>query len=234
MKLKEVALFMLVASSTVVAISCGGSKKSNTSPTNTTSSATIQPGSDATLHDGSAGPVYEVPHPTDCGTCAIASTTDVDGCPSVIGTSVACEGTCFVDSNITTTYNNNPPTSGPEYDYYDYNFYDIANLPRGEYVRQMYHGYVVMAYNCTSCDAMLDQLKPYATLGTTPLPGYGVVLTQDTALPENSFYALSWTWSYQFSAFDKTSLECFIKQHSGHGLDASSDPNAVVDPNATN
>ena len=224
MKFKPVALLMLVACSTGAAISCGSSKKSTTTDT----SSNIVVGSEDTIHDGSSGPVYTVPHPTDCGTCGIAPTTEVDGCGTIIGTSVPCEGTCFVDSSITPTYYNNPPTSGPEYDYYDYNFYDIATLPRGEYVRQMYHGYVVLAYNCTNCDTMLNQLKPYATVGQTPLPGYGVVLTQDTALAENTFYALSWTWSYAFTAYDGASLQCFIKQHYGHGMDASS-----TDPNTT-
>ncbi len=239
MKFSRLALFLIVACSTGAVISCGSSKKNaNTTPTNTTN---IVPGSDEATHDGQVGPVYTVSHPTDCGACAIAATTEADGCSAIIGTSVACEGTCFVDSNVTTTYYSNPPTSGPEYDYYDYKFYDVANLPRGEYVRQMYHGSVVIAYNCTDCDAMLNQLKPYATVpvdatATTPasgttLGGYGVVLTQDPALAPNTFYALAWTWSYPFTTFDKTSLECFIKQHSFHG--PSSDTPAT-DANTTN
>ena len=228
MNFKRLALFVLVACSTGAVISCGSSKKNShgTSP----STANIVPGSDEATHDGQVGPVYTVSHPTDCGACEIAAATEVDGCGAIIGKSVACEGTCFVDANVTTTYFNNPPTSGPEYDYYDYNFYDVANLPRGEYVRQMYHGNIVIAYNCTNCDAMLEQLKPYGTVHVTPLGGYGVVLTQDTALPENSFYALSWTWSYPFTTFDKTSLECFIKQHYGHGPEVA----PATDVNTTN
>ena len=193
-----------------------------------TSSSPVNPNGVPT--DGNSGSLD--PHPAACGTCASASVSQVAGCASTIGTPIACEGFCFVDPSVAPRWNHEPPSSGPAYPTYEYaggttgdpnnNFHTTAEpLPRGNYVHNLAHGFVVIVYNCPfGCDAQIAQIRSSVFVNHV---GSGLIVTPDTRLAiagaaanGPQFAALSWTWAYTFSTVDTAALDCFIRQHQGH------------------
>ncbi len=162
------------------------------------------------------------PHPSACTTCDQALVTQVTGCAATVGSPQPCEGFCFVQPQVTPEYNNSPeaPTSGPAFPSYEYwnpevNFHSADILPRGTYVHNLAHGFIVLAYNCPAgCPAEVNQILNHRSAWG----GRKVMFTEDKLLQGSRFAALGWTWAYRFDTVDLDAVDCFVEQHENHGL----------------
>jgi hypothetical protein len=172
---------------------------------------------DTTLihEDGAEGPVSTQPHPADCTPTDIADTTPVATCANVVGTAVTSEGRCLVASTVTPTWAHEPPSSGPMYGMPNWKWGEHTEVvPRGPWVHNHSHGFVVLTYNCPSgCDAELATLRQVLH----DRAGWRVIMTPDPLLTSSRFAAIAWTWVYQYDTPDEAALLCFIDQHEKHG-----------------
>ena len=140
--------------------------------------------------------------------------TDVKGCGEVIGESFCSEGGVHVDEGSEVEWGNNPPHSGDHYPTWESWGEHDEVVPRGNWVHNMEHGGIVLAYLCPddSCPEALDVLRQVIE----ERPDARVLMTADPELPGEGFAAVSWTWVYMFDEPDLDTLLCFVDQHFNH------------------
>lgn len=171
---------------------------------------------DATVGDG--------PHMIDAtDTCAIAEAREVDGCDTMLGTAMDCEGrrhepvpldqADWLDNDL--GWETNPPHSGPHWAAWQSCWGEQTwQLPRGAWIHNLEHGGVVFLYNCPDgCDPELETMRTLLAERDDRL----IIMTEDPFLTGDRFAAVSWTWVHRMDAVDKDELECFLDQHYDFG-----------------
>lgn len=81
------------------------------------------------------------------------------------GVSVADMGREHVSDISGITYNSNPPTSGPHYEEWTRAGVYEEELPDGNLIHSLEHGYVIISYNCPEgphCDELIKKLPELA------------------------------------------------------------------------
>lgn len=224
---KHLRLFAL-SGAVLFAAGCGSHGKQSGSNIHSNLDGTAQKkGSDGTPTDGNGGSTD--PHPAACTTCAsnpIATVpvNDPNGSnprnltctAATAGTAAPCEGFCFVDPNVTPIWNNEPPSSGPAYPDPSYGFgLQSQVVPRGTWVHNLTHGYVVLTYNCA--DGCPDDVAKLAQI-YNDLAGTTILITADPDLKGAKFAALAFGYELTGDAVDADALECFVMQHVGYGF----------------
>ncbi len=176
----------------------------------------LPPGTLGTVTDGNGTHIASSdPHPADCDQTMppTPSVTAVAGCATTVGTLQPSEGTCYVLDTVTPEWESEPPSSGPQYG--DPTFVEGPHtepVKRGTWVRNLAHGFVVIAYNCpTDCSADLAAIVAANN-------GKHYILTPDPLLTVSRFAAISWNYVYTFDTLDPAKLACFVNQHIEHGV----------------
>ena len=168
--------------------------------------------------DGQVGRVSTNPHPADCAgnIPAVPPVRTVAGCDTV-GVVQPSEGLCFVDPRVAPQWTNEPPSSGPEYGVPEFGYYTHATpVPRGNWVRSLAHGFVVILYNCPAGCA--TDVANIDRMIRNDLAGTPTIFTPDPLLrTPTRFAAVAWNYLYAFDPVDLVSLKCFINQHVSHG-----------------
>ena len=147
------------------------------------------------------------------GSCDMAEVSEVAACPSIVGEGFCSQGRVHVDEGSDVQWNHNPPHSGDHYpSWVQWGVYDEP-VNRGNWVHNMEHGGVVLAYDCPDgCDEELAELfEVYDARMET-----SIVITPDPLLEGSRFAAVSWTWVYTFDDPDVDTLLCFVDQHFDH------------------
>jgi hypothetical protein len=144
----------------------------------------------------------------------MADYTEAEGCGDVIGDGFCSEGGNHVDQDTTVPWEHNPPHSGDHYPTWESWGEHDETVPRGNWVHNMEHGGIVLAYLCPndSCPDDLDVLRQVIEMR----PEARVLMTADPELPGEGFAAISWTWVYRFDEPDLDTLLCFVDQHFNH------------------
>lgn len=156
----------------------------------------------------------------NCHYCSPRPVTTVSSCPTVIGTSMACQGFCHEPSGFVRKHSTNPPVTGDHYPSPEGGLGEHTSaVPRGNYLHTMEHGGVVIAYNCPSgCDSELAVIREAMAPRLAKSPKDWVLLTPDPLISgSNRFAAMSWGWLYSFDKPDAATLECFFAQHLYNG-----------------
>ncbi len=216
--MKSIRSLALLSSLCLVAAAtqsgCGSKKK--------TSEASVNVSSDpnSVLNPETGQLVSSEPHPAACAENIPPEpgVSTVAGCAATVGTLAPSEGVCFVQNQVAPSWGNEPPSSGPQYEVPEFNYYMSPTVvPRGRYVRSLAHGYVVISYNCPlGCAADVAALNQ---LITGPLTGLPTILTEDPLLKTGTrFAAMSWNYAYPFETIDSAALSCFVRQHNSWGL----------------
>jgi hypothetical protein len=116
------------------------------------------------------------------------------------------------------TYATKPPASGTHYGTWAvFRVYDTP-VPWGFLVHAMEHGAVVIAYNCSNCDADIAAIEklwadtpPKAACPRPPL-----IVTPDPTL-DVPFAAASWGHILRARCFDRAEFQAFITAHANQG-----------------
>ena len=146
-------------------------------------------------------------------TCRIAETTEVEGCPAILGEGFCTEGGSHVEQDSAIEWSNNPPHSGDHYPTWKNWGEHDEPVPRGNWVHNLEHGGVALIYNCPEgCDAELELLRAVFEA----LPDHPILMTEDPLLDGPRFAAVSWNWVLEFDAPDVDELVCFVEQHYDH------------------
>ncbi len=150
------------------------------------------------------------PPETDENDCERALALEIEGCGEILGQSFCSEGRGHIPFGSPARYDANPPHSGPHYP--DATFWGIhdGTVDRGTWVHNLEHGGIVLAYDCTDCNAEIQTLRDVVV----ERPDMRVLITRDVELPTR-FAAISWTWVQTFDVIDSEALMCFIDQHEG-------------------
>ncbi len=140
--------------------------------------------------------------------------TTTNTCSTAVGQCFASEGQAHVAQGSVIDWVHNPPHSGPHYPSPASSVGEYAQpLARGTYVHNLEHGWVVLAYHCTTaCDNELNVLRQVLTERANKR----IILTPDPALDAPRFAAIAWTWVYEFDTPDLQNLLCFVDQHEGN------------------
>lgn len=124
---------------------------------------------------------------------------------------VADLGRTHVDEGTKTTYNSNPPTSGPHYPVWEKYGIKDKEVADELLVHSLEHGYIIMSYNCaklpegTPCESLKRQLTDLAQekriwkLIVIPRPNLDVPLA-----------LTAWTYIDKMNQFDKARAIAFI------------------------
>jgi hypothetical protein len=161
------------------------------------------------------GPLY--PFPDGGPGCADPGTREPD------------EGFTHVSFGTPVTYYTQPPSSGNHWPSpAPWGIYPNANAPGGiareQYVHNEEHGGIVMVYNCPQdggCPDLVAQLTQI--YWDTPLDEFGerkIVITPDPdfSLPDGGLFGMAaWDFIYDPSAFDQSSMDCFVAWHQDRG-----------------
>ena len=212
----------------IAAAGCGSHPKSagsNIKGGVDTTTSTKQSGTDGAPTDGSAGSTD--PHPASCTTCtanpiAAVLPNDPNSNPhnltctaATAGIAPPCEGFCFVDPNVMPVWHNEPPSSGPAYPDPSYGFgLQTTVVPRGTWVHNLAHGYVVLTYNCA--DGCPDDVAALTQV-YNDLAGNTILITADPDLKGSKFAAQAFGYQLTFDTVDINAVECFTLQHVGYG-----------------
>lgn len=143
-----------------------------------------------------------------CGSEPSSTTTPVGG---------SCDGMLTVEKDTSgehvamstqIEWTNNPPTSGPHYDFWAAWDRQYTELPRGHWVHNAEHGGVILLYNCTDCPDVVDGLlgvaraMPGDPMCAAPVTKR-VIVTSDSYLPPGvQVAAVAWNHAYTASCFD--------------------------------
>ena len=111
------------------------------------------------------------------------------------------------DKAPVTSYNSNPPTSGPHYgEAAAWGTYDRV-LPDETLVHNLEHGGIVIGYNCADgCPELVGQLKDLATQYRTKV----VLAPRPNKDVPNRITLTAWTKLDQFNDFDADRIKAFI------------------------
>jgi hypothetical protein len=145
--------------------------------------------------------------------CGPFETTEVMGCPMIIGEGFCSEGGGHVDIGTEIEWMNEPPHSGKHFPTWSSAGEKDEPVERGFWVHNLEHGWIVLVYNCPEgCDAELDLLREVLDAR----PDLDILLTPDPLLVGSRFAAISWTWVHAFEAPVVEQLLCFVDQHYDH------------------
>ncbi len=113
-----------------------------------------------------------------------------------------------------TTYNSNPPTSGPHFgDAAAWGTYDRI-LPDETLVHNLEHGGIVIGYNCAAaCPELVEQLKGVATQYRTKV----VLAPRPNKDVASRITLTAWTKLDQFNDFDADRIKAFISAFKDKG-----------------
>jgi hypothetical protein len=185
-----------------------GTSNTGTSNTGTSNTGTSNTGTNTTEGGGETGDTGGTG-----GDCKTSVTTEVEGCPEVVGMGFCSEGGVHVEQDSEIEWTNNPPHSGDHYPTWATWGEHDTPVPRGNWVHNLEHGGIVLLHNCPEpCDAELEVLRE--VLGARP--DSRVLMTPDPLLDGPRFAAVSWTWVHEFDSPDLDELLCFIDQHFDH------------------
>ena len=167
--------------------------------------------------DDHGGHVSSDPHPADCAACETAPYKEARGCDTVVGTPLPCEGACAVRDGVEPVWMHEPPHSGPHSQSREWHWGEHTEVvPRGQWVHNLRHGFVVLLYNCPAgCNDELEVLRNVLRARG----GYRILLTPDPLLSGPRFAAVAWTWVYQTDTPDLATLVCFVDQHERQGAE---------------
>ena len=118
------------------------------------------------------------------------------------------------DKAPVTTYNSNPPTSGPHYgEAAAWGTYDRV-LPDETLVHNLEHGGIVIGYNCADgCPDLVTQLKGFAAGYRTKV----VLAPRPNKDVPNRITLTAWTKLDQFNDFDADRIKAFISAFKDKG-----------------
>ena len=142
-----------------------------------------------------------------------APVSEVKGCAEPVGEPFCSEGQPHVEDGTEIVWESNPPHSGPHYPMWQSWGEHPETVPRGNWVHNLEHGGIVLAYLCPSdCTEAKDVLRQVIA----DRPDLRILMTSDPELGEEGFAAISWTWVYRFDTPDLATLLCFVDQHEGN------------------
>ena len=204
------------ATSDVTTTSPSSSTASSTVSSTSSSSATTESSSSATTSEPTTT-TSEPETSTGDEECAEdrlpAAYAEIEGCAEVVGEPFCSEGAAHVKDGTTIVWQSNPPHSGPHYPMWQTWGEHPETVPRGNWVHNLEHGGVVLAYLCPSdCPEELDVLRQVIA----ERPDLRILMTSDPELGEAGFAAISWTWIHRFETPDLATLLCFADQHEGN------------------
>lgn len=131
-----------------------------------------------------------------------------------LGTQYADLGQKHVQEGAQVKYNSNPPSSGDHYQSPALNgFYD-REIPDGNLIHNLEHGYVWVAYRP---DLPADQVQKLEELFSSPFsnPKFNPSKAIVTLRPNNPspISIVSWRWSLDLNSYDQDKLTQFYLQH---------------------
>ncbi|MEX0881487.1 MAG: DUF3105 domain-containing protein [Candidatus Saccharimonadales bacterium] len=132
----------------------------------------------------------------------------------VLGTQHADQGTKHVPDGTKFNYNSNPPSSGDHYQSPERRgFYD-QEIPDGNLVHNLEHGYVWIAYQPDLPANQIQKLKglfskPYSNPDFIPSKA---IVTKRSNNP-TPISIVSWTWTMNLENYDEKKLMQFYLQH---------------------
>jgi hypothetical protein len=143
--------------------------------------------------------------------CVTADVADVASCTEIVGLGFPCEGQGHSEDAADLVWLNNPPHSGVHLPRWERERGEHTEpIPRGNWIHNLEHGWVVLLYNCPEgCDAELQVLRDVVA----QRPDTRLLLTPDPDLDAPRFAAVSWTWVYETDAPNLETLLCFADQH---------------------
>ncbi len=139
--------------------------------------------------------------------------TEIEGCAEPVGEPHCSEGQAHVEDGTEVAWVSNPPHSGPHYPMWQTWGEHAETVPRGNWVHNLEHGGIVLAYLCPSdCPEEKDVLRQVIA----ERPDLRILMTSDPELGAEGFAAVSWTWVHRFDTPDLATLLCFVDQHEGN------------------
>ena len=144
-------------------------------------------------------------------------------CPVVIESPEVLKGVHHdAGADLASTWNSNPPASGPHYrEWAQFQEYPTP-VPRGFYLHSMEHGAVVLLYKANAEDpAIVAQLRKVrdalpADPFCDPATRVRVIITPDPLL-DVPVAAAAWGWTYKGQCVDVPTLTQFAKDHYAQG-----------------
>lgn len=132
-------------------------------------------------------------------------------------------GAPHVPEGSSVTWSTNPPTSGPHYPIWAKWDRQYASLARGNWVHNLEHGGVVLAYRCDAgCDTAATLAEIAVALPADPLCDapvrHRVIVVADPLLPNDGDVAyVAWGTYYTGTCVDEAEATKFYTEHAGRG-----------------